>query len=94
MHVDAILWYGIQYVPIGALMKRKAKQKEKQYKKITLNVPVDLLEEALQAGGDNLTETVRKGLQLIAAKNAFQGIRKLRGKVNFSLSADELRYDG
>ncbi len=67
--------------------------KKPLYKKITLNVPVDLLDEALKVGGDNLTQTVRKGLQLIAAQDAFKGIRKMRGKVKFSLPLDEIRYD-
>jgi len=71
-------------------MKRNLKQ---AYKKITLLVPTDLLEQALKTGGDNLTQTVRKGLKLIAARNAYSGIRKMKGKVKFSLSLDEMRYE-
>ena len=71
-------------------MKKKTKS---AYRKITLLVPTDLLEEALKVGGDNLTQTVRKGLQLIAARDAYNEIRKMRGKVKFSLSLDEMRYE-
>ncbi len=71
-------------------MKKKAKP---ALKKITLLVPADILEEALKVGGDNLTQTVRKGLQLIAARDAYYEIRKMRGKVKFSLSLDEMKHE-
>ena len=71
-------------------MKKKSKP---ILKKITLFVPADILEEAIKVGGDNLTQTVRKGLQLIAARDAYSEIRKMRGKVKFSLSLDEMRYE-
>jgi hypothetical protein len=78
--------YGI----ITAHMKSSQKKK---LKKITLYVPTDLLNEALKSGGDNLTQTVRKGLSLIAARKAYDGIRKMRGKVKFSISLDAMRYE-
>lgn len=62
-------------------------------KKITLFVPEELLEEALRVGGENMTQTVRRGLELIAARDAFSQLRKLKGKVKFSLSLDEMRYE-
>ena len=62
-------------------------------KKITLMVPEDLLEDALKAGNDNLTQTVRKGLELIAARHAYTGIRKMKGKVKFSISPNEMKYE-
>jgi len=62
-------------------------------KKITLFVPAELLEEALRIGGDNMTQTVRRGLELITARDAFSELRKMRGKVKFSLSLDEMRYE-
>ena len=71
-------------------MKESMKLK---YKKITLNVPTDLLEAALKAGGDNLTQTVRKGLELIAAQHAYEGLRSKRGEVDFSISLAAMRND-
>jgi hypothetical protein len=62
-------------------------------KKITLFVPTDLLEDALRVGGQNITQTVRKALQLIAARDAYDGLKSMRGKVKFSLSLDEMRYE-
>jgi hypothetical protein len=73
-------------------MKTKSNPKH-ALRKITLLVPTELLEEALKVGGDNLTQTVRKGLQLIAARGAYNELRKMRGKVKFSLTLDEMRYE-
>jgi len=73
-------------------MKTK-KPSKPAFRKITLLVPTDLLEEALKAGGDNLSQTAKKGLQLIAARQAYTEIRKMRGKVKFSLPLDEMRYE-
>ena len=70
----------------------KAKKKP-ALKKVTLNLPVELLEAALAVGGQNITQTVRAGLELIAAKNAYAGLRRYKGKVKFNVSLDELRYD-
>lgn len=70
-----------------------SKKNKPQIKKITLNVPTDLLEQALKVGGENLTQTVRRGLELIAAKEAYKGLRQNKGKVKFSLSLEELKYD-
>ena len=75
------------------MKKTRHPRAKTEYRKITLLVPADLLEDALRAGGDTLTGTVRKGLQLIAAREAFSGLRKMRGKVKFSLSVDEMRYE-
>jgi hypothetical protein len=71
-------------------MKKNVKAK---LKKITLFVPTELLEDALRVGGDNITETVRKALKLIAARETYQGLKKMRGKVKFSLTLDEMRYE-
>lgn len=64
-----------------------------KYRKITVNLPVELLEAALSVGERNLTETIRTGLELIAAKNSYKGLHEMRGKVTFKSSIDELRRD-
>jgi len=66
---------------------------KRTYKKVTLNLPVDLLEKALRSSDSNITDTVRQGLELIAARWAYAGLQKYRGKVKFSLSLNEMRYD-
>jgi len=62
-------------------------------RKITVEVPAELLEKAQRATGDGVTQTVRTGLQLVAASEAYARLRQLRGKVRFTLSLDELKAD-
>lgn len=62
-------------------------------RKITVEVPEDLLEKAQQASGTGITQTVRTGLQLVAASHAYARLRELRGKVRFSQTVDELKAD-
>ncbi len=64
-----------------------------EMRKITVEVPQDLLEKAQDFTGEGITETVRVGLKKLASIRAQQKARKLRGKVKFSLSINELRYD-
>jgi hypothetical protein len=65
----------------------------KTTRKITIEVPAALLEKAQEASGVGITQTVRTGLQLVAASNAYAKLRQLRGKVKFSLSWEELKDD-
>jgi hypothetical protein len=65
----------------------------KSARKITIEIPADLLEKAQAASGTGITQTVRTGLQLVAASNAYAKLRQLRGKVKFSLSWEQLKDD-
>jgi hypothetical protein len=62
-------------------------------RKITLEIPEDLLRKAQQSTGEGVTATVRRGLELLAASTAYTELRKLRGKVKFSIKLKELRKD-
>jgi hypothetical protein len=62
-------------------------------RKITVEVPEDLLEKAQLASGAGITQTVRTGLQLVAASGAYASLRQLRGKVRFSRTTAELKAD-
>ena len=62
-------------------------------RKITLNVPEDLLEAAQRTTGQGVTETVRQGLRLVAAAETFRQVARLRGKVRFSVNLAVLRAD-
>ncbi len=62
-------------------------------RKITVEVPQGLLARAQQASGTGITQTVRAGLELIAASRAYARLRQLRGKVRFSRTVAELRLD-
>jgi hypothetical protein len=62
-------------------------------RKITVEIPSELLERAQKASGSGITQTVRTGLQLVAARRTYDRLRELRGKVRFSRSAAELKTD-
>jgi hypothetical protein len=62
-------------------------------RKITIEIPADLLEKAQRSSGSGITQTVRAGLQLLAASQAFADLRSVRGKVKFSRSVAELKAD-
>jgi hypothetical protein len=58
-----------------------------------MELPEDLLRDALEATGEGMTATVRRGLRLVAAGRAYKRLRRLRGKVRLSLDLAELRED-
>lgn len=62
-------------------------------RRITVGVPADLFEKAQQAAGSGITQTVRTGLQLVAASQVYAQLRQLRGKVRFSRSLAALKAD-
>jgi hypothetical protein len=61
--------------------------------KVTVELPVALLERARASTGEGITGTIRRGLELVAATRAQEQLRALRGKVKFSIKLDELRED-
>jgi Arc/MetJ-type ribon-helix-helix transcriptional regulator len=56
-------------------------------RKITVHLPGPLLEQAQRATGQGITETIRQGLRLVAARETFRRVAKLRGTVKFSINA-------
>ena len=62
-------------------------------RKITLNMPEDLLNPRQRTAGQGVTETVRRGLRLVAAGETFRRVAKLRGTVKFSVNLKKLRDD-
>lgn len=65
----------------------------KTARKITVEIPKDLLKKAQRASGAGITQTVRTGLQLVAASETYARLRQLRGKVRFSRTWQELKDD-
>ncbi len=65
----------------------------KPSRKITVEVPGELLEKAQRAGGTGITQTVRTGLQLVAASHAYARLRQLRGRIRFSRTLTEIKGD-
>jgi hypothetical protein len=62
-------------------------------RKITVEVPAALLEKAQRASGRGITQTVRNGLELLAASQAYERMRQFRGKIRFSRTAAALKDD-
>jgi hypothetical protein len=62
-------------------------------RKITVTVPAGLLEKAQEASGQGISQTIRAGLQLVAASRAYAHLRQFRGKIRFSRSLGELKSD-
>ena len=62
-------------------------------RKITVEIPEDLLAGALATTGKGITQTVRRGLELVAAGRAYEQLRQLRGKVRLGIEIDALRDD-
>jgi len=64
-----------------------------EMRKITVEVPRRDLENAQALTGQGVTETVRAALRKLASIRAQRELRKLRGKVRFSMTLEEMRYD-
>lgn len=62
-------------------------------KKLTIEVPEELLTRAKAASGKGITPTIRRGLELVAASGAYATLRQLKGKVKFSVGWSKLRED-
>ena len=61
--------------------------------KISTQLSKELLDEAIEVTNKGITETIRLGLESLIRFNAYQNIRKLKGKVKFSIDLKELRKD-
>ena len=83
--IDTILSTGIEYGIIESSMSTA--------RKITVEIPEALLEKAQQASGSGITQTIRAGLQLLAASQTYAQLRQLRGKVRFTSSLEQLKSD-
>ena len=64
-----------------------------EMRKITVEVRRDDLAEAQALTGKGVTETIRDALRRMRSVRAQQRAMELRGKVKFSLTLDEMRYD-
>jgi hypothetical protein len=62
-------------------------------RKITVEVSPELLDRAQRASGTGITQTVRTGLQIVAASQTYARLRGLRGKVRFSRTSADLTAD-
>jgi hypothetical protein len=67
--------------------------KKPEMRKVTVMLPKDLVEAATRGSNLSLTAAIRQGLEAVAATDAYETLRKLRGKVKFSIDLADLRRD-
>ena len=60
-------------------------------RKITVNVPADMLENATRITGKGVTPTVIEGLEEIQRRAKRSALRALRGRVRFELDLGSTR---
>lgn len=63
-----------------------------QVRKITANIPADILANAQRTTGKGVTLTLIEGLKALDRQARLSALRQLRGKVGFDLDLD--RSDG
>jgi hypothetical protein len=60
-------------------------------KRVTVNLPRDLLEDAGEVTGVGMTETIVQGLQLVARRRAYTKAMALKGKLDIRIDLDASR---
>ena len=60
-------------------------------KRVTVNLPAKLLNEAEQVSGLGITETIVLGLQLLARRRAYAKAIALKGKLHLTIDLDSSR---
>jgi hypothetical protein len=60
-------------------------------KRITLNLPADLLAEARRVTGKNITDTIVTGLERIKRGSAYEKALKLRSKLDLNVDLEVSR---
>ena len=64
-----------------------------ELRKVTVQVAKDDLAMAQAYTGAGVTDTIRMALKKLASMKAQHELLKLRGKVKFSMTSDELKHD-
>ena len=60
-------------------------------RRITANLPGELLDDAMRATGKGITETLTQGLRLVRRSRAYEKARALRGKVHLEIDLEASR---
>lgn len=59
--------------------------------KVTMNLPAELLAEAQAVTGEGITETVRRGLELVRRSGSLDKARALRGRLSLDVDLEVSR---
>lgn len=60
-------------------------------RRVTANLPADLLETAMAVTGKGITETLTEGLEAVRRRRFYERAARLRGKVRLEVDLEELR---
>ncbi len=63
-------------------------------RRITANLPDNLLRDAMRATGKGITETLIEGLERLRRASAFQKAMALKGKIRLDIDLDQSRERG
>jgi hypothetical protein len=58
-----------------------------------MKISRELLDKAQKASGAGNTQTVRMGLQVVAASRTYASLRQFRGKARFARTLPDLKAD-
>jgi hypothetical protein len=64
---------------------------EPRRRRVTVNLPADLLDDAVRITAKGLTSTIVEGLQEIQRRAKRSALRELRGRVRFELDLETTR---
>jgi hypothetical protein len=64
---------------------------KRDVKRVTANLPADLLQDAMAVTGEGITETLVKGLTLVRRSGAFKQAMRLQGKIQLDVDLEESR---
>jgi hypothetical protein len=60
-------------------------------KRITANLPEELLDEAMEATGKGITDTLSEGLELVRRTRAYRKAMELKGRLELEIDLEESR---
>jgi hypothetical protein len=60
-------------------------------RRVTANLPTDLLEAAMEATGRGITETIVEGLTQVQRRRFYDRAMALRGKVSLDIDLEQTR---
>jgi hypothetical protein len=60
-------------------------------RRITANIPADLLDEAMDTTGNGITATLVEGLELVRRTRAYRKAMALKGRIRLDIDIDESR---
>lgn len=75
------------------LLKFEGGLMSQNVKKITVEIPEELLKKAMNQTKKGLTDTIRQGLTLLAESSTYKTLKDLKGKGEFEFNWKTLKED-